>query len=755
DEKTEAGTMDVAKDAAVSKGGMAKNPKRCDGSQDPDPLFSTVSTLKGVGPRIAEALSRLLGAREERPARRLDLLMHLPHGLLDHHLTDDATLLIEGERATIDLSIIAHRPPRQRRQPYRVDCLLGEEPLQLVFFQGNQRYLQEQLPIGGRKVVSGRIGRYGKGRNQVWQIAHPDLIAAPEAIPATIPTSPPARDEAPEALTGVQWLQPVYPLTKGPTQRMLGQKIRTALDDLLQSPADLPEWQDPTWVKQRAWPSLKDALRQIHHPDSPDDVAPTSKARARLAYDELLATQLALTLSRDRRQDRTGMARSGDHKLRRAMIEALPFTLTAAQEQAAIEIGQDLAKPAKMLRLLQGDVGSGKTVVAAIAMLQVIEEGAQAALMAPTDVLVRQHANGLDKLLRAAGVTVALLTGRESGRARQAVLQRLESGEIQAVVGTHALFQDDVVFDNLGLAVIDEQHRFGVDQRIALAEKGPDADVLVMTATPIPRTLILSFYGDIAISELREKPVGRKPISTRALPRKSKLDQVVAAVGQAMARGEQIYWICPLVSPSEELPLMSAEERFEALRNTFGDKVGMAHGQMANTKKDKSMQAFSAGRTRLLVATTVVEVGVDVPAATVIVIEHAERFGLAQLHQLRGRVGRGDKPSSCLLLYATPLGSLSRARLDVMRRTEDGFFIAEEDLRLRGPGEVLGTRQSGVPSFRLADLAIHADLLNAARDDVKLVLSRDPELRSPRGQAMRLLLRWYDEDRAESYLRSG
>jgi redox-regulated HSP33 family molecular chaperone len=372
----------------------------------------------------------------------------------------------------------------------------------------------------------------------------------------------------------------------------------------------------------------------------------------------------------------------------------------------------------------------------------------------PTDVLVRQHANALDALLRPAGVTTALLTGRETGASRRNLLKHLASGDIQAVVGTHALFQDDVAFRDLGLAVIDEQHRFGVDQRIALANKSPDSDVLVMTATPIPRTLVLSFYGDVGLSEIRQKPVGRKPIATRATP-KSKLDQVIAAVGRAIADGDQIYWVCPLVSASDELDLTPAEERFESLKAHFGDKVGLVHGQMGNAEKDAAMQAFSTGQTRLLVATTVIEVGVDVPNATVIVIEHAERFGLAQLHQLRGRVGRGDKPSSCLLLYAEPLGQLARKRLDVMRKTEDGFFIAEEDLRLRGPGEVLGTRQSGTPSFRLADLSEHANLLSAARDDAKLMLSRDPDLQSPRGQALRLLLRWHDEATAEAYLRSG
>ncbi|MGI9509562.1 MAG: DEAD/DEAH box helicase, partial [Geminicoccaceae bacterium] len=372
--------MDVAKNAPLSKGGRGKSAGISDDCRAFDPLFGTIDTLKGVGPRIAETLSRLLGTKAGRTARRLDLLLHLPHGLIDHELADNAGTLVEGERATLDLTIIAHRVPYQRRQPYRVDCLLGEEPVQLVFFRGQRRYLQEQLPIGAQKVVSGKIGRYGKGKNQVWQIAHPDLIAAPDALSA-------------EA-----WLQPVYPSTQGLTQRVLQSRIRTALDDLQRSPDDLPEWQDPNWLEKRGWPSLKEALRQIHDPEHAGDIAPTSKPRSRLAYDELLATQLALTLSRDRSQEREGVARAGDGRLRRVMIDALPFTLTSAQEQAVIEIGQDLSRPEKMLRLLQGDVGSGKTVVAAIAMLQVIEAGGQAALMAPTDVLVRQHANGLDAL---------------------------------------------------------------------------------------------------------------------------------------------------------------------------------------------------------------------------------------------------------------------------------------------------------------------------------------------------------------------
>ncbi len=425
--------MDVAKDDALSKSVEVADIPCFEITDGPDPLFSAVSTIRGIGPKLAEAFGRLLGNGLRGPARRLDLLLHLPHGLLDHNLNDDPRTLVEGERATLDISIVAHRPPYQRRQPYRIDCLLGDEPLQLVFFQGRRNYLQDQLPVGKTRVISGTIGRYGKGKNQIWQVVHPEFVAIPKALSASEPQKG-------------QWLQPVYPSTQGLTQRVLQTRIKTALDDLELHAALLPEWQDPSWIERQGWPSLTEALRQIHTPTQSDDILPTSKARARLAYDELLASQLTLSLTRRKTQERDGKARKGDGRLRRLVIDALPFTLTAAQEQAIIEINHDLAKPAKMLRLLQGDVGSGKTVVAALAMLQVIEAGSQAALMAPTDVLVRQHGNALYELLRPAGVTVALLTGRESGTSRRNLLKRLASGEIQAIIGTHALFQDDVAF---------------------------------------------------------------------------------------------------------------------------------------------------------------------------------------------------------------------------------------------------------------------------------------------------------------------
>ncbi len=720
--------MDVTKDTAFSKGGVVKTAEASGEKPDIAFLFHGLDTLKGIGPRLAEAFTRLLCPRSEQPARCLDLLMHLPHGLIDHDLKTDSNDLVEGLRATLEITVLSHQPPFRKRAPHRVQCAFGEERLQLVFFQGRPRYLTDQLPIDQPRVVSGTLTRYGK----TWQMVHPDLITSKDAM------------------SGTRWLQPVYPSTQGLHQKALTR----AMDHVLDRLPDLPEWQDPDWLKRQAWPSFSAALKRLHQPETPDEMDTTSPARQRLAYDELLATQVALHLSRDRGPEEVGRVLQAPHHLRRALLANLPFKLTGAQERAVIEIDADLGKSERMLRLLQGDVGSGKTMVAALAMLHAIEAGCQAALMAPTEVLARQHGVSIAKLLEPIGVTVALLTGRERGPARRALLERLEQGEVQALIGTHALFQDDVIFRDLALAVIDEQHRFGVDQRIELAKKGPKADVLVMTATPIPRTLVLSFYGDITISELREKPAGRKPIATRAAPQ-GKLEQVIEGIGRALEREEQVFWVCPLVNPSEELDMVAAEDRYQSLQQIFGDKVGLVHGQMPGADKDAAMVAFVTGETRLLVATTVIEVGVDVPAATVMVIEHAERFGLAQLHQLRGRVGRGDKPSSCLLLFAEPLGHLARSRLDVMRRTEDGFVIAEEDLKLRGPGEILGTRQSGLPAFQIADLSLHADLLAAARDDAKLILSRDPELQSPRGQAIRLLLRWFEGEKAKAYLRSG
>ncbi len=510
----------------------------------------------------------------------------------------------------------------------------------------------------------------------------------------------------------------------------------------------------PGLADKNAFPGFAEALLAMHRPEDVEALAPETASRRRLAYDELLASQLALALVRAFRKRSAGRNNVGNGQFVRAIAQALPYRLTGSQQRAVEQIRADMEKPERMMRLLQGDVGSGKTVVALMAMASVAEAGRQSALMAPTEILARQHAERLGPLAAKAGLTLALLTGREKGQERQRILEGLAEGRIQIVVGTHALFQGSVAFRDLGLAVVDEQHRFGVHQRLAIGAKGEAVDVLVMTATPIPRTLALTWFGDMDVSVLSEKPAGRKPIATRAVSL-DRYDEVVGAMGRAVEAGAQVYWVCPLVQESETLDVAAATERYEALRELFGDKVGLLHGQMRGAEKDAAMARFVAGENSILVSTTVIEVGVDVPNATVMVIEHAERFGLAQLHQLRGRIGRGEAASTCILLYKGPLGPVAEARLTIMRETEDGFRIAEEDLKLRGEGDVLGSRQSGMPGFRLARPEIDGDLLLAARDDARLCVERDPGLESPRGQALRALLYLFERDAAVRLLKAG
>ncbi len=545
-------------------------------------------------------------------------------------------------------------------------------------------------------------------------------------------------------------MEPVYPLTGGLTARPLA---KTVAEAVRRAPG-LPEWNDPAWMAQKSWPGWREAVTLAHAPEDESALDPAHPARERLAYDELLANQLALALVRRRRRARPGRQIAGDGVLRGRARESFGFALTGAQEAAVAEIAADMAAPECMIRLLQGDVGSGKTVVACLAMLAAVETGAQAALMAPTEVLARQHFATVEPLARRIDVPVALLTGRERGGNRERVLAGLAGGATAIAIGTHALQQDAVAFADLALAVIDEQHRFGVDQRIALADKGRAVDMLVMTATPIPRTLTMTAYGDIDVSRLHEKPPGRRPVDTRVLP-VDRLGAVIDRLRRAIAGGARVFWVCPVVEESETLDLAAATERHAALEVLFGDRVGLLHGRMKGPEKDAAMARFAGGEIDILVATTVIEVGVDVAEASVVVVEHAERFGLAQLHQLRGRVGRGERASFCLLLYGGPLTETARARLNVMRETDDGFLIAEEDLRLRGAGELLGTRQSGLPDFRLADLAAHAGLIEVARDDARLIVERDADLATPRGAALRTLLYLFERDAVVRTVRSG
>lgn len=695
------------------------------------PLFAEISSLKGVGPK-ARVLLEKLGVETPR-----DLLWHLPSGVVDRRFNPSIADAPDGEIVSIKVVIDAHdAPPPRTRRPFRVKAHDDTGEMEIIFFHARSDWVANQLPIGTARIISGRAERF---RGNL-QMAHPDHMVPP--------------DQADNVLR----LEPTYPLTQGLSGKMLDKAMAQAL---ALSPA-MPEWQDASVLNARKWPSYSAAIQAAHHPEDIAELEPMAPARARLAYDELLASQLALQIVRARARAGKGQVSQGSGALSNKLIAALPYTLTGSQTDAIDAILADMAAPKRMMRLLQGDVGSGKTIVALIAMVAAVEAGGQAALMAPTEILCRQHLESIRPLVEPLGLKVDILTGRDKGETRAQKLAALADGSIHLLIGTHALFQPDIVFHNLRLAVVDEQHRFGVHQRLLLQDKGKEgasaaaADVLVMTATPIPRTLTLTAYGDLDHSLLTEKPPGRQPIETVALTL-DRLGELETRIGAHMEKGGRAYWVCPLVEENDDTPsdLTAAEARYAQLKARFGGQVALVHGRMKAAEKDKVMADFAAGTISLLVATTVVEVGVDVPEATIMLIEHAEHFGLAQLHQLRGRVGRGTGKSTCVLVYKAPLSQTARTRIDTLRNSEDGFYIAEQDLKLRGAGDVLGTRQSGLPLFRLADLAAHNELLQMAADEARLILSRDPELQDERGKALRVLLYLFGRDDAIRYWRSG
>ena len=686
------------------------------------PLFGALEGLDGIGPKTAK-LFKGLGVETPR-----DLLFVLPHSGIDRRLRASVREVVPPEVATVEVEVGNHLPPRQKGRPYRVLVRDAQQEFQLVFFHARGDYLQKLLPSGQRRLVSGRVETF----DGVYQMAHPDHVLRPD-----------------EAATLPAW-EPVYPLTAGVTQRM----VQRAMADAVARAPTLAEWIDPAQKARMGWPDWADALRAAHAPASGADLAPSAAPRQRLAYDELFAHQLTLAIARATARKAPGVVTRGDGHLLRKILESLPYVPTGAQTRSIAEITADMGAETRMNRLLQGDVGSGKTLVAMAALLTAVEAGGQGALMAPTEILARQHLEALAPLAASAGVRVELLTGRDKGRERARKLGDLAGGMIDILIGTHALFQREVEFRDLRLAVIDEQHRFGVAQRMALGEKGAAVDVLVMTATPIPRSLALAQYGDMDVSLLDEKPPGRQPVVT-SLASTERLDEVVEHLRRAVAEGRQAYWVCPLVEESETVSLTAAQARFDYLRARLGEGVGLVHGQLLPADKDAAMARFVAGETRILVATTVIEVGVNVPNATIMVIERAESFGLAQLHQLRGRVGRGSGASTCLMLYDPPLGETAARRLKLMRDTEDGFRISDEDLAIRGAGDVIGTAQSGLPRFRLADVERQTSLMQIAQSDARKLLHDDPTLQSPRGQAARVLLWLMEQDKAIRLMRIG
>ncbi len=679
------------------------------------PLFAEVSTLKGVGPRVLPLVHKVAG-----PLVR-DLVFLPPTGLIVRRPMQAATAT-EGEVGVFEVTIDRLFPPGRPGAPLKVRASDDTGFVHLIWFGGSPQHIDRLLPRGERRLVSGKVERF----NAEVQIVHPDIVALDKAADLAMS-------------------EPVYPATQGLTARQVRKLVQAALP----AAPDLPEWQDAAWLAKQGWSGWRAALEALHAPTTEADLSPDAPVRQRLAYDEFLAHQLALARRRRARAIKPApvIAPGG---VSDRLMQALPFELTGAQVQAVAEIRRDLASGKQMGRLLQGDVGSGKTAVAALALADAAASGFQAALMAPTEILARQHYEKLSPLLESAGVTAVLLTGRAANGQRREKLSALASGQAQVAIGTHALFQDAVRFDRLALAVIDEQHRFGVGERQRLQAKGDPrlgaVHLLTMSATPIPRTLELTQYGELEVSRLMEKPPGRTPVATAVLPL-ARIGEVAARLKAAVETGAQAYWICPLVAESETVDLAAAEARAADLRRLLGTEVGLAHGQMPGAEREAVMADFADGRLPVLVATTVVEVGVDVPNASIMVIEHADRFGLAQLHQLRGRVGRGVKASACILLYGGQdggLGETAKERLETLRRTEDGFLIAEEDFRLRGGGDPLGLKQSGFPAYRFADPIRHRALMLAAADDARLLMNRDPDLASERGQAVQILEELFD-----------
>ena len=686
-------------------------------------LFCQVSQINGVGPKISKLIESLCGPHI------VDVLFSLPSGVNYRPLYKTQFEIRIGQLGTIPFLVEKHIKPPKKSIPYKVQGSFNGVDFELVFFNYHADYLAKKICVGKSYFVSGKIEKFiGK-----WGMLHPDYIV--------------------NDLKDIPEYEAIYPLTAGLSGKVLSKSISYALSHL----PDLPEWQDLPFMKKQGFQDWKSSILKVHHPKNSQDLSFDSTVRKRLAYDELLANQLALFLARSHHKRQKGICFEKIKNYEEQVFKNLPFELTGAQCRVIQEIRNDLYSEDKMIRLLQGDVGSGKTVVALASLLMAVDAGYQGVIMAPTDILAQQHFLSFEKMLKGLDISVAVLTGREKGKKREAILDKLKSGEVNILIGTHAVFTADVEYKNLGLVVIDEQHKFGVQQRLALTRKQKGVNLLVMTATPIPRTLALTTYGDMDISLLDEKPKNRIPVETKVIS-SEKVQEVMEKLFQKIKNSKerlQVYWVCPLVQESEKSDLIAAEKRFESLKDIFHERVGLVHGKMKGSEKDAVMERFKSGDLDVLVSTTVIEVGVDVPTASVIVIEGAERFGLAGLHQLRGRVGRGGSKSICLLLHGKKLSETAIARLKVMRESENGFVIAEEDLRLRGAGELLGVRQSGLPVFKMADLSVHYHLLATAAQDAKTILAIDPNLKSERGMALRTLLYLFQKETEILTLKAG
>lgn len=681
-----------------------------------NPLFCSIDTLKGVGSRYLKSVSNLIGG-----SKIIDLLWHLPYNIIDRTYSCPLKDVVSGRIWTGVVNVSKHLEPKTKKQPYRVICEDETGDITLNFFKYYKDSLKKQLPINEKKLISGKTEWF----NGQLQMNHPDYIANIN-LQSTI-----------------KGIEPVYPLSAGVTNKMMLSLTSQALSKI----PVLPEWLDEYFLKEKNWPSFKEALYQAHRPKGTLELDFNAPARQRLAYDELLANQLTLSFARLYHKKKQGRSIKGDGHLRQKLIENLDFKLTDAQKKVIEEILNDQASEYQGLRLVQGDVGCGKTVVAMMAMLNAIEVGLQAAMMAPTEILAKQHFETFSVLADVLGVKIELLTSKIKTKKRVEILEKLKSGAIDILIGTHALFTDNVIFKDLGFVVIDEQHRFGVTQRLKLSLKGYKPDVVVMTATPIPRTVVLTRFGDMDYSKIDQLPPGRKPVETSVMPI-SKISEVVKALKRKIKTGQRAYWVCPLIVESEKSDLAAALARFDDLKKTFGNQVGLVHGKMKENEKDKVMEKFKTGQIKVLVATTVIEVGVNIKEATLMIVEQAERFGLAQIHQLRGRIKRGFDVGFCVLLYGNKLSKTAHERLKILKESEDGFFLAEKDLDLRGGGEILGTKQSGFEEFKIANMEVHKDLLLTAHKDAEMILNLDSELKTQRGKALRTLLYLFEQDAA-------
>lgn len=684
------------------------------------PIFSPIDNLSGIGPRFNSLIKGLCGDKI------VDLIWHFPTNIIDRRCNVPLKYAENNKLWTGCIKIIEHIPSKGKKHPYKIVVQDETEQLVLNFFKVYKASILKQFPVGETRIISGKIEKF----NNQLQMSHPDYVTI-------------NHEQMPQ-------VEAIYPLTAGISNKMINKLMLQALSCIPQ----LPEWHNEKLLEKNNFPSFNIAIQQIHNPQNFDDLSPNSSARKRLAYDELLANQLSLAIVRERLKKQKGRSLENSGTLKQKLIKELPFDLTSAQQRVISEIESDLFSEYRMSRLLQGDVGSGKTIVALLTMLNAVECHKQSAIMAPTEILASQHYETISELCNKINVKTDILTSNVKGKKREILLEKLQNGEIDILIGTHALFTEDVKFNDLAYIIIDEQHRFGVKQRLSLSNKGNSCDILVMTATPIPRTLVLTQFGDMEYSKIDELPAGRQPVTTNVMPI-TKIHDVIEALQRKLKTNTQAYWVCPLVEESEKVDLSAAKERFESLQKIFGSQVGLIHGKMKENEKNTIMQEFKQGKLKLLVSTTVIEVGVNVPSATIMIIEHAERFGLAQLHQLRGRIKRGNEASSCILMYGFPISDISRSRLNIMKQTEDGFIIAEEDLKLRGGGEVLGTRQSGFTNFRIADLSIHGDLLLTATKDAALILKNDKNLESTRGQALRTLLYLFEKDLAIKTYNAG